>query len=136
LGATKFGHLCLEAIHQAADLLDFGGAADHRGFFDFGPGWRQLRGAQFHASFLDQFANPNLFGGIVFLVEIVGIALPTGGFAQVGPAADLVGGALVEARIDEALDQSDGMAPALLPVLRESFQHEFHEAADQVGVMA
>ena len=41
---------------------------------------------------LDQFANPNLFGGLVLHIEVVGIALPAGGFAQVGPAADLVGG--------------------------------------------
>ena len=133
LRATKLPHILLEGFHQTADLLSLGGASHRHGFFDFGPSGRQLGCAQFHASFLDQFANPNLFGRIVLLVEIIGIAFPSRRFSKVRPATDLVSGALVISRIDEGFDHRDGMAPSLLPVLGEPPEHELHEAADEVG---
>jgi len=69
-------------------------------------------------------------------VEVIGVALPTRGASQMAPAADLVGRTLIELGIDEALNQSDGMFPPLLPVGGEPLEHELHEAADEVGVMA
>jgi hypothetical protein len=64
------------------------------------------------------------------------LPLPTGGFAQVRPTTDFVGGAWVETGIDESLDQCDGIAPTLFPVLGEPSQHELHKAANEVGIMA
>ena len=56
--------------------------------------------------------------------------------AQLTPAADLVSGALVELRIDKALRQGQGMAPALLPIIGKAREHELHEPADEIGIMA
>ena len=116
LSSTKFGDLSANRFHQAADLRHLGGATWVHRLFHLGPwrgeGWR----AQFNAGLLDQRPNPDLFGDIVLLIKVLGIALPTGGASQVKPTTHLVGGALVETRIDEGLDQSEGMSPALLPV--------------------
>src|ERR1035438_10070326 len=52
------------------------------------------------------------------------------------PAADLVSGAPVELWINKTLRQGQGMAPALLPIRREAREHELHEPADEIGIMA
>src|SRR5213075_1338420 len=72
----------------------------------------------------------------MLLVEILGAAFPAGSLSEPIPPAGLVSGALIEMRIDKGFGQSNPMAPALFPVLRQPGQHQLHEAADQIGTPA
>ena len=72
----------------------------------------------------------------MLLIEIDRAALPAARVSQLAPAADLVGGAAIELGIHKALDQRHRMAPGALPIRTQATQHEPHEPADQVGIMA
>ncbi len=97
--------------------------------------WQGLR-AELAAGLGQQFAHPDLFGPVVFLVEILGAALPAGGRSQPRPAAGLITGALIEVRIDKRFGQRQRMVPALDPVGREPREHELHKPADEIGTVA
>lgn len=133
---AAFGHFSPQRFDQAAQLRGFGRATGPGVLFHHGPVGRERGRTQFHTGFFDQFAHPDLFGTVVLLIEVLGAAFPTSTVAQFAPAADLVGGAAVELRVHETLDQRQRMTPARLPVGGEACEHEFHETADEIGVMA
>ena len=83
-----------------------------------------------------EFAHPDLFGAGVLHIKILRAAFPAGRVSQPLPAAGLVSGALIEMRVHEGFDQRQRMPPVCLPIFGEPREHEFHEAADEVGALS
>jgi len=123
-------------LHQTANDRGFDGTARHQIGFRAGPLRRQFLGAQFLAGPWDQLAHPDLFRAPMLDVIIRRVPFPAGGASEMGPAADFVGGPLVELRIDKRLDHGHRVFPTLQPVGGEACEHQFHEAADQIRRMA
>ena len=102
---------------QTAHLRGFGCAVRPGFVFHLFPLRRQLWGAKFVAGVGHQFPHPDLLGSLMLLVEILGAALPAGSLSESVPSAGLVGGALIEVRIDKCFRQRHWVAPTLFPVL-------------------
>ena len=134
--ASELGEVSAQTLHQTGDFAGFGAAARGDLGQHLNPRRRQLRGAEFDTSLLDQFTHPHLLGVAVRLIEVHRAALPAAGEPQLAPATDFVGGAAILLRVHKALGQCHRMTPGAFPIRTQTRQHQLHEPTDQVGIMA
>jgi len=123
-----------EALPERAQFAGAEGTGAGEVLFGFGQAGRQPAATQRGAGAGAQFAQVELLGLAVFLVEVTAGAPVALGEANGLEPAGPVAGAAIAALIDKALHHQHRMAPPGLPIVAEPAQTDAEHARGQIGI--